>query len=126
MIVKPGGILTVVAAMTVESVAQLCLKIGAGGGPVLLAQPFREYVQRLAVTAGAPFWTVLGVALYILEACLWTLALHALDVSIAFPMGSLCFVGVALLSKVFLREAVDRLRWIGVLFILAGTVLVTL
>ena len=32
------------------------------------------------------------------------------DVSVAFPLGSLCFVGVALLSRIFLGEAVGRVR----------------
>ena len=63
---------------------------------------------------------------YGVEIALWTVVLHRLDVSVAFPMGSLSFVGVALLSRALLGEAVDRMRWIGVLCILAGTALMTL
>jgi drug/metabolite transporter (DMT)-like permease len=66
------------------------------------------------------------VFFYGFEIFLYTLALHRLDVSVAFPMGSLCFVGVALLSKIFLGESVGTLRWLGVLGILCGTALMTL
>lgn len=115
------GILTLVLAMAVESFAQMGLKIGAGGGPEILSSPTREWAKRWRVTASARTWLAAGVLAYTAEIFLYTLALHLLDVSTAFPMGSLCFVGVALLSKVFLGEAVGPVRWLGVGCILAGT-----
>jgi undecaprenyl phosphate-alpha-L-ara4N flippase subunit ArnE len=102
------GVILVVAAVAVESVAQLFLKIGA-----------------TSVTAPKR-WIGLGALAYGVEIALYTVALHFLDVSVAFPLGSLCFVGVALLSKIFLGEAVSRVRWIGVGCILAGAACVTL
>jgi uncharacterized membrane protein len=63
---------------------------------------------------------------YGLEILLYTFALHLLDVSMAFPLGSLCFVGVALLSKMVLGETVGLIRWLGVGCILAGTVFVAM
>ena len=116
------GILTLILAMAVESFAQMGLKIGAGGGPGILSSPYRERALRWPVTASARTWMAGGVSAYAVEIFLYTLALHLLDVSTAFPMGSLCFVGVALLSKVFLGEAVGPVRWLGVCCILAGTV----
>ena len=120
------GILILLAAMAVESLAQLFLKIGAAGGPMILRPTFRFAVQRLRPVASARPWVALGVLAYGGEVLLYTLALHYLDVSVAFPLGSLCFVGVALLSKIFLGEAVTRTRWLGVGLILAGAVLVAL
>jgi drug/metabolite transporter (DMT)-like permease len=66
------------------------------------------------------------LAAYLVEIALYTAALHFLDLSVAFPLGSLCFVGVAILSKLFLGETVGRIRWLGVGCILAGTVFVAL
>lgn len=102
------GILLAIAAVLVESVAQLSLKLGSAGG------------------LGAKRWIGLGVLAYGGEILLYTFALRFLDVSVAFPLGSLCFVGVAVLSKVFLGETVSRVRWLGVGCILAGAVCVTL
>jgi multidrug transporter EmrE-like cation transporter len=126
MTAKPTGLLLVAAAMAVESFAQMFLKIGAGGGPGILSQRFRDLAvrSRLGRTAGA--WIGLGIAAYALEILLYTLALHRLDVSVAFPLGSLCFVGVAILSRWLLGEAVGPIRWLGVACILAGTVFLAL
>ena len=120
------GLLLVLAAVAVESFAQMALKVGSAGGPGILALPFRHYASRFGLTASGLAWTTLGVGLYGVEIFLYTLALHHLDVSVAFPLGSLCFVGVALLSRVFLGERIGRVRWIGVLLILAGTIVITL
>lgn len=102
------GIALAVAAAAVESVAQLLLKFGAMGG------------------GAAKRWIGLGALAYGAEVILYTLALHFLDVSRAFPLSGLAFVGVALLAKVFLGERVGRARWAGIACILAGAACVTL
>ena|ERR1017187_1872226 len=118
------GILALVAAVTVESFAQMLLKIGAAGGPMILLSPYRRWVGHLPLTSIAASWVVSGVIAYGLEILLYTIALHLLDVSVAFPLGSLCFVGVAMLSKLFLGESVGRIRWLGVGCIVVGAVFV--
>ena len=123
---KAIGIITLIVAMVVESFAQVSLKIGASGGPQILSSPYRQMASRYRVSASPSAWKALGILLYGLEIFLWTLVLHRLDLSIAFPMGSLCFVGVALLSMLFLGELVDRVRWLGVFCILSGAVLIAL
>jgi multidrug transporter EmrE-like cation transporter len=105
MSVKAIGLCLVVSAAAVESLAQLALKLGANGRAL---------------------WVALGILFYGGEIVLYTLALHRLDVSVAFPLGSLCFVGVALLSRLVLGEKVGRVRACGVACILAGTVLIAL
>lgn len=101
------GIVFLLAAVGTESFAQLFLKIGSNG-------------------SGKRHWILFGVVAYLLEICLYTFALLFLDVSVAYPLGSLCFVGVALLSRIFLGETVTLGRWIGVGFIVAGTIVVAL
>ena len=120
------GVLILIAAVTVESFAQLCLKVGASGGPSVLGAPYASFAQRSVFLRRPIVWQGLGVVLYGAEIFLWTSVLHLLDVSVAFPMGSLCFVGVALLSSLFLGEVVGRVRWIGVLCIIFGTALMTM
>jgi multidrug transporter EmrE-like cation transporter len=123
---KIFGVLVLILAMVVESFAQVCLKIGAGGGPPVLGAPYAALAQSNNMLCRPFVWKALGVVLYGLEIFLWTSVLHLLDVSVAFPMGSLCFVGVAILSKIFLGEQVGRVRWSGVLCIILGTMLMTM
>ncbi|MFI5356087.1 MAG: EamA family transporter [Opitutales bacterium] len=121
-----AGIGLVVAASAVESFAQIFLKVGAAGGPDILALPFRQLAHRWPAGSSARGWLAWGLAAYGAEIFLYTLALHHLEVSVAFPLGSLCFVGVALLSRLFLGEKVGRVRWLGVVCILLGTICLTL
>ena len=121
---KLAGILIVIAAMAVESLAQLALKVGSAGGPGIFAEPYRSRVGRWRLGGSSGAWMALGIACYVLEVCLYTLALQRLDLSVAFPLGSLCFVGVAMLSRIFLGEAVSGVRWMGVCCILAGCALI--
>jgi uncharacterized membrane protein len=114
------------AAVAVESFAQLFLKIGASGGPEILLLRYRRLIGRFSISSAAANWVVLGVIAYGFEILLYTFSLHLLDVSVAFPMGSLCFVGVAMLSKMLLGETVGRTRWLGVGCIVVGAVFVAL
>jgi undecaprenyl phosphate-alpha-L-ara4N flippase subunit ArnE len=71
-------------------------------------------------------WFAAGVGCLALEAVVWSCVLRLLEVSIAFPMSSLTFVVVTLLSALYLRERVNRQRWLGVGLILGGTAMVGL
>lgn len=100
------GLLLVILCTVVEGFAQIFLKKSAFATGV-------RYV-----------WLGLGLGLVILEAALYTGALQLLDVSVAFPIGSLSFVTVTILSQLLLREKITGTRWIGVGLILVGAALV--
>jgi drug/metabolite transporter (DMT)-like permease len=100
------GVLLVVLSTMVEGFGQTFLKKSA-----------IEVVRRR-------LWIALGVSVLIVEVLLYSGALRFLAVSTAFPITSLSFVMVTLLSKWFLGEAVTPLRWVGVGLILIGTSLI--
>ena len=86
------------------------------------AQTF--FKKSALAPAHARRWVGLGLALYGGEVLLYTVALQFLDVSTAYPIGSLSFVAVTVLSQVLLHENVNRTRWIGVVLIIIGAALV--
>lgn len=96
------GTLLAITCAGVEGLAQVALKQST-------RQPWRR-----------PGWIAVGVALFALEAILYTAALQRLDVSIAYSLGALSFVAVSLLSAFLLRESVPVLRWLGIACIVAG------
>ncbi len=102
------GILLAITATVIEGFGQVFLKKAA------LAR------------SGKGSWRGLGLCFFAVEALVYTWSLRYLDVSTAFPLGSLSFVTVTLLSRGLLRESVDRTRWVGVLLILAGSSLVAM
>jgi undecaprenyl phosphate-alpha-L-ara4N flippase subunit ArnE len=69
-------------------------------------------------------WISIGVAFLALEVVLYTEALKLLNVSVAFTLLSMNLIAIALLSQWILREKVTKTRWIGVVLIFAGAVLV--
>jgi drug/metabolite transporter (DMT)-like permease len=88
-----------------EGFGQICFKIS-------VASPRRRR------------WIAIGVGLAVSEVVVYTTALRFLDVSTAFPIGSLSFVTVTLLSGWVLGEVVTKTRWTGIGLIIAGTALI--
>lgn len=109
---KSFGLFVLICAVLFESGAQLCLKLGA-------------ITATKKPTKNTP-WLTLGVVLYSIEIVLYTFALNRLNLSVAFPVGSLCFVGVALVSHVYLKEKISGVRWLGIASIVVGSTLVSL
>ncbi|MBO0750257.1 MAG: EamA family transporter [Porphyrobacter sp.] len=100
------GVLLVVVSTMVEGFGQTFLKKSA----IDVARRHR--------------WILLGIAVLIVEVLLYSGALRFLAVSTAFPITSLSFVMVTLLSRWLLGEQVTPLRWAGVGLILIGTSLI--
>lgn len=67
---------------------------------------------------------LLGLLLYGIGALAWIAVLARLDLSLAYPFLALNFVLVTVASRLFLGEAVPVLRWLGVLVICSGILLV--
>jgi len=67
---------------------------------------------------------LLGLAFYALGALAWIAVLSRLDLSVAYPFLALNFVLVTLSGRFLLGETVPPLRWLGILVIIAGILLV--
>lgn len=114
------GLTFVTIAVLFEAVGQLAFKLGAERASADMSRwgPFHRLWRNRSVAV--------GIACFVAQAVLWTMALRLLDVSIAFPASSLCFVFVGLLSRFWLREQVGLERWVGLGLILGGVVLIGL
>jgi len=114
------GLSFVIASAVLEACSQTAFKQAAeldapGMRPLALLRGLWRNQRILA-----------GIACFILQTVLWTLALSHLPISIAFPAGSMVFVFVALASRMFLHEQINIHRWIGIALILGGVILVGL
>src|SRR2546422_8435703 len=87
------GVLLVILCGIIEGIAQVFFKRSA------------------LAPDGKQLWIGAGVALFILQALIYTGALQFVEVSTAFPIGSIAFVVVAILSQRFLKERVTGTRW---------------
>jgi len=109
-----GRTLALVAISVVMSItAQAALRRGMAGlgdlgGLALFAAAARSgYVQ-------------LGIGTYALGTVSWLIVLRRIDLAVAYPLGSLNHVFIAILSATVLHEIVPPLRWFGVALIVTG------
>jgi len=102
------GFLLVLCATMIEAFGQILLKKSA---------------LHESDSTKKNFYFAFGVLCLAVEAIVWSNVLRLLDVSVAYPMGSLSFVAVTIFSWLLLKEKIVRERWLGVSLILCGTAL---
>jgi drug/metabolite transporter (DMT)-like permease len=88
----------------------------------------REFHPRaLLKVLGRAFrigWMWLGLALLAMAFFSLLALLSWENVSFVVPLTALSYVVGALMAKLFLKEEVDQIRWMGVLLVVVGVVLV--
>jgi drug/metabolite transporter (DMT)-like permease len=117
-----GSILVVVAAsVTGDILVSLAMKQVGDLGHVYRDQGLARTMK--AVLGNGTLWA--GVCFMALAFFALIFALSWADVSLVAPASAaLTFVGNALTAKLFLRENVDRRRWIAAFLVAAGVLLV--
>ena len=63
---------------------------------------------------------ILGILFYGLGAVLFIVSLKYVELSVAYPIISLGFIWVAILSYFFLAEKIFLIQWVGMFFIILG------
>lgn len=99
---------------------QLCFKLSADhktpdSAPTESAG-WRKYWIQLTRSP----WLWGGVAIFVLEFIIWLQVLARAPLSLALPVASLNYCGVALASRLFLGEKVNLRRWLGIACITFG------
>lgn len=110
-------ILWFVVSVICDVAGQLAFKIGADRLPDIKGWPL------IRAMVSDP-WTLGGVAIYIVEIFVWLRILAEAPLSVAFPIGSLNFLGVTLASHLLLKERVGFRQWLGTVLIMLGVVIV--
>ena len=97
---------------------QLAMKYGVGlsgqGGGSGWAAPWRLLQQPMVLV---------GLGLYAASSLLWLTVLSRAPLSVAYPMLSLGYVGVALLSRWLFAEPLSPLKVWGILLVCTGVAL---
>ncbi len=82
-------------------------------------------MQRGLISSALNLYIFLGFLSLGLGAFLWLIVLSKMELSLAYPMLSLGYVLVTLISKFFFKEEIPRSRWIGVAIIMFGIILIS-
>ncbi len=102
----------------VDSVAQFAMKKGllSTGIDSITLGNMMEFVSKGA--SSIVLWC--GIALYAANFFIWIIILYKVDLSIAMPVGSTCYIIVPIIAIVFLHEQMGLVRWLGILCIILG------
>ena len=96
-----------------------------------LAAAFASFFLKKSVQNNTFFdvfrnrYLYLGGFLYTLGAFLGILLLKRMDFSIFVPLGSITYIWVMIISRLFLKERIGTGKIIGVLLIISGVVCIT-
>ncbi len=108
---------------TITGVAgQLLLKVGMSqlGALEISVAALPSLIMRIIMSP----YIIVGLTIYFGGVFFWLLALNRADLSYVYPFASLSYVLITLASWLLLHEAVPPLRWIGLVVICVGVMLV--
>lgn len=107
-----AAIIIMLACTIMTSLGQLFLKLSADSLSLNLFELIANY------------WLIGGVIFYGTGAVLLIIALKFGELSFVYPLVSLSFIWVALLSVKFLNEGIGPIKIVGMMFILSGVSLI--
>lgn len=112
MTTKTWAVFTVVFTTLLTSVAQLFYKKGADQ-------------LEFTVLALATNWPlIIGLFLYAIAAGLVIIAFRGGEVSVLYPIIATSYIWVSFLSVTFLDEQMNVYKWLGILTIVSGIILI--
>ena len=114
----------ILTGVGLNAAAQLLLKVATR--PLAHFSDFSPATLSSAILILAkspPFWT--GMVCYGASVCVWLAALSKAPVSTAYPMLSLGYVVVAVVSVMWLGEGMSLPKVLGIALICAGVILVS-
>ena len=101
-------------ATVIGSFGSLFLKFGA--------EHFTLDLKKLLTN----YKVILGLLIYVLSSVLFIAALRGGELSVLYPITSFTYVWISLLSIKFLKEKMNKFKWLGILSIIVGVTLIGL
>ena len=88
-------------------------------GPILLKKASAKRLSKIKALA-TNYHLFGGVALYAIGTMLFIPALKGGDLSVLYPLVSVAYIWVSLLSVKFLGEKMNKFKWFGIALIIIG------
>ena len=105
---NPRSMLIVVFCTLITALAQILYKLGA------------DRLEFSILSVATNWQIIVGLAIYSVAAVLLVIALKDGELSVLYPIISLNYIWVSVLSSVFLNEAMSAVKWSGIAFIILG------
>lgn len=122
----PSSFGLIAFSVTLGSIGQICIKKGIGAAKIVISSSPIETLLNILSSMMRPY-SLLGLALYVISTFSWFLVLSRVKLSVAYPMISMSYILVVILSVFLLHEKVDwRFAAGGLMCISIGVTLIGL
>ena len=115
------NLLLILTSVLMNSGGQLLMRKGM----LALGTLENNTLTHIASMMLTSFWLWTAMICYALSVIIWMIVLSRVEVSYAFPLGSIGYVIVALAGYFFLGEQVTTMRFVGILVICLGVLIVS-
>jgi len=111
----------ILATVMLGSFGQVFMKKGLidSGGIEL-----RELLTTKLFSIAFQKYVFAGLVLYSITTLLWFVILSKAELSFVYPLIALGYVATAFLAKIYFNENITTMRWIGIIVIILGAVLI--
>ncbi len=110
------NLMLLVVSISLAVVGQMLMKAGM---MTIGKFPVSQLLSMLFTIIFNPF-VFAGVACFGVSSIFWLVVLSRFELSMVYPLVSLGYIAVALLSSIFFNESVTIVRWIGIITICVG------
>ena len=108
-----------------ETFVQYCFKKSTIPFGAVYVHSAQDALKFIAAVCASPFLWI-GLAGVFCVFVIWVTLLSKIDLSVAVPVASFSYIGVPLVSAIVFKEQIPPLRWVGILVIVFGIVLVSI
>ena len=119
---KHKGLLLVLLSVVLVDIAQILLKYGM---TQIGSLDFSSGIFSVFVHIFSNVYVILGVLLFVSSSVGWLVALSKMPLSLGYPILSIGYVIVSVLSWIFFGESLSFLRIIGLAVIVGGVFLLS-
>lgn len=118
-------LLILIFSDVLETVTHFCFKKSTLSVSDVSIRDLHNVLVFLKTVIFSPYlW--LGFISVGLTFIIWSTVLSKIDLSVAVPVASFSYILVPLASIIFLGEKISAVRWLGIIFILAGIIFATI
>ena len=110
-----------VIAIGLGAFGQIALKYGMNKVSLSSGAGMAAGVIRAIFTP----YVLLGFSFYAISSCFWLVVISRWNLSYAYPMIAIGYVAVVFLSRLFFREHVTPLQWVGIVLMCGGLAIVS-
>ena len=128
---KMKNLLLILFSVVLGVAGQLALKHGVGTAAGQSSSRIVQSLDRHSVitflqSAATDKFVILGFVLYLFSAMSWLIILSRVDLSFAYPLISIGYIIIMVLSRFIFHEQITSLRVAGTLMVCAGVFIISL